>query len=166
MLNWTLGNKIQCNLNWTLYIFIQEHAFENVVWKMEAILSWPQCVKHSWRIWINKSHKFTNNNTKQNIRATKILHDWDASSWWRHQIETLSALLAFCVWNSQVTGEFPSQRPVTRSFDVFFDLRLNKPLGKQSWGWWFGVPSRSLWCHCHVPFHLQRLVLWLLVTME
>ena len=34
------------------------------------------------------------------------------------------------------------QRPVTRSFDVFFDLRLNKRLRKQSWGWWFETPSR------------------------
>ena len=34
-------------------------------------------------------------------------------------------------------GEFPAQRPVTRSFDVFFDRRLNKQLSKQSWGWWF-----------------------------
>ena len=34
-------------------------------------------------------------------------------------------------------GEFPTQRPVTRSFDVFFDLRLNKRLSKQPWGWWF-----------------------------
>ena len=32
-------------------------------------------------------------------------------------------------------GEFPAQRPVTRSFDVFFDLRLNKILRKQPWGW-------------------------------
>ena len=32
-------------------------------------------------------------------------------------------------------GEFPPQRPVTRSFDVFFDLRLNKRLSKQPWGW-------------------------------
>ena len=47
-------------------------------------------------------------------------------SWWRHQIETFSALLAICAGNSPVTGEFPAQRPVTRSFDVFFDLRLNK----------------------------------------
>ena len=38
----------------------------------------------------------------------------------------ISALLAFCVWNSPVTGEFPAQRPMTRSFDVFFDLRLIK----------------------------------------
>ena len=46
-------------------------------------------------------------------------------------------------------GEFPSQRPVTRSFDVFFDLRLNKRLSKQSWGWCFDTPSRSLWRHCN-----------------
>ena len=51
--------------------------------------------------------------------------------------------------NSPVTGEFPAQRQVTRSFDVFFDQRLNKQLGKQSWGWWFETPSRSLWCHCN-----------------
>ena len=42
-------------------------------------------------------------------------------------METFSALLAIC------PGEFPSQRPVTRSFEVFFDLRLNKRLSKQSW---------------------------------
>ena len=40
-------------------------------------------------------------------------------------METFSALLAICEGNSPVTGEFPSQRPVTRSFGVFFDLRLN-----------------------------------------
>ena len=52
-------------------------------------------------------------------------------------------------------GEFtcprwvPLQRPVTRSFDVFFDLRLNKRLIKQSWCWWFETPSCLLWCHCN-----------------
>ena len=56
-------------------------------------------------------------------------------------------LLALCAGNSPVTGEFPAQRAVTRSFDVFFDLRLNKRLSKQSWGWWFETPSRSLWRH-------------------
>ena len=71
-------------------------------------------------------------------------------SWWCHQMETFFALLALCVVNSPVTGEFPSHKPVTRSFDVFFDLRLNKPLSEQSWGWWFGTPSRSLWRHCNV----------------
>ena len=70
------------------------------------------------------------------------------SSWWRHQMETFSALLAICAaGNSPVPGEFPAQRPVTRSFDVFFDLGLNKRLSKQSWGCWFETPSRSLWRH-------------------
>ena len=49
-------------------------------------------------------------------------------------------------------GEFPTQRPVTRSFGVFFDLRLNKRLSKQPWGWWFETPSWSLWHHCNVTF--------------
>ena len=71
------------------------------------------------------------------------------SSWWRHQMETFSTLLALCVGNSPVPGEFPAQRPVTRSFDVFFDLRLNKRLSKKSW-WWFETPSHSLWRHCNV----------------
>ena len=47
-------------------------------------------------------------------------------------------------------GEFPAQRPVTRSFDVFFDLHPNKPLSKQPWGWWFETPSWSLWRHYKV----------------
>ena len=46
-------------------------------------------------------------------------------------------------------GEFPAQRPVTRSFDVFFDLRPNKRLSKQPWGWWFETPSWSLWRQCN-----------------
>ena len=46
-------------------------------------------------------------------------------------------------------GEFPTQRPVTRSFDVFFDLRLNKRLSEQPWGWWFETPSWSLWRQCN-----------------
>ena len=51
--------------------------------------------------------------------------------------------------NSPVTGEFPSQRAVMWSFDVFFDLCLNKRLSKQSWGWWLETPSRSSWRHCN-----------------
>ena len=70
------------------------------------------------------------------------------STWWRHQMETFSALLAIFAGNSPVTGEFPAQRPVTRSFDVFLDLRLNQRLSKQSRGWWFETPSFPLWRHC------------------
>ena len=68
-------------------------------------------------------------------------------SWWRHQMETFCALLAICAGNSPVPGEFPTQRPVTRSCDVFYDLRLNKRLSKHWWGWWFETISRPLWRH-------------------
>ena len=45
-------------------------------------------------------------------------------------METFSALLALCAGNSPVTGEFLTQRPVTRGFDVSFDLRMNQQLSK------------------------------------
>ena len=47
----------------------------------------------------------------------------------------------------------PHKGPVTRSFDVLFDLRLNKRLSKQSWGWWFETPSHPLWRHRNVKYH-------------
>ena len=78
-----------------------------------------------------------------------IIHPY-LISWWRHQMETFSALLAICAGNSPVPGEFPAQRPVTRRFDVFFDLRLNKRLSKQSWGWWFETLPRPFWRHSNV----------------
>ena len=68
-------------------------------------------------------------------------------TWWRHQMETFSAILAICAGISPLTGELPAQRPVTRSFDVFSDLRLNKRLSEQSRGWWFETPSRPWWRH-------------------
>ena len=118
IVDWALGNNFLGNLNRNLYIFIHENPFENGVWTMAAIWSRPQCVNH-YRFW----------------------------SWWRHQMETFSALLALCAENSPVTGEFPSQRPVTQSFDVFFDLRLNKRLSKHSRRRWFETPSCSLLRH-------------------
>ena len=77
-------------------------------------------------------------------------HPWMTSAkitipWWRHQMETFSALLAICAGNSPVLA----QRPVTRSFYVFFDLRLNKRFSKQSRGWWFETLSCPLWRHCN-----------------
>ena len=72
---------------------------------------------------------------------------WIFYPWWRHQMETFSALLAICAGNSPVPGEFLAQRSVTRRFDVFCDLRQNKRLSKQSWGWWFETLSRPLRRH-------------------
>ena len=89
------------------------------------------------------------------VRGNGMLnHQWSLSlsliqiTWWRHQMETFSALMAICAGNSPVPGEFPAQRPVTRSFDVFFDLCPNKWLF-QSRGWWFETPSHPLWRHCN-----------------
>ena len=69
-----------------------------------------------------------------------------AFAWWRHQMGTFSALLALCVGNPPVTGEFPSRRPVTRSFDVSL-----------IWGWFNGWvnnreagDSRHHCAHCNV----------------
>ena len=72
------------------------------------------------------------------------------STWWRYEMETFSVLLALSAGNSPVTGGFPLQRPVTWSFDDYFDLRLNKRLCKQSRRRWFETPSGSLWRHCNV----------------
>ena len=66
-------------------------------------------------------------------------------TWWHPQMATFFTLLAFCAGYSPVTVKVPSQRPVTRSFDVVFDLRLNERLSKQSCGRWFETPSRPLW---------------------
>ena len=73
-------------------------------------------------------------------------------AWWRHQMETFSASLAICAGNSPVSGEFPAQKPVTQSFGVFFDLRLNKGLSEQSWGRWFETLLSPWWRHCNRMF--------------
>ena len=57
--------------------------------------------------------------------------------------------LALCSGNSSVTGEFPSQIPVTQSFDVFFGPRLSGRLSTHSGRQWFQTASRSLWRHCN-----------------
>ena len=61
-------------------------------------------------------------------------------SWWCHQMETFSALLVLCEGNPMVIGGFPSQRPVMRSFGVFFDL---------CWNVWFETQSCSIRRHCN-----------------
>ena len=55
-------------------------------------------------------------------------------------------------------GEFPSQKPVTRSFDIYFDLHLNQQISKQWISWWFDSPSRSLWRDCNV-FHMMHIII-------
>ena len=75
-------------------------------------------------------------------------------TWWRHQMETFSMLLALCAGNSPVTCEFPSQRPVTRSLDVFslFCTWINS--------WWFETPSHSSWCCCNIENDIWLVRYW------
>ena len=121
--NWQIDRDIS-EVYWTLYLLHPcMHAF-SWYFRLDSAY-WPD---------FGPSHKISKGSV----------------SWWRHQIKTFSALQALCAWNSPVPGEFPTQRPVTRSFDVFFDLRLNQRLSKQSWGWWFETLSCPLWRQCNV----------------
>ena len=71
--------------------------------------------------------------------------------------EIFFALLAICAGNQPAPGEFPAQRPVTLSLDIFFDLRLNKPLSKQSWGYWFETQPTPLWRHCNAKYLIRHM---------
>ena len=73
------------------------------------------------------------------------------TTWWR-EMETFSALLALCEGNPPATGGFPSQRPATRRFGVFFDRRSNKRSSKQSRHGRFETPWCSLWRHCNETY--------------
>ena len=134
-------------------IFRQEFRTHYFGWSF--VLAWiciALCFLHTW-VWLSKaqdmpeiSPRLTSDRRFKAVHKQHLLvvDDW----WWRHQMETFSALLAICAGDSPVTGEFPSQRPVTPSFDGFFH-RLNKRLSTQSRGWWFETPLRSLWRHCN-----------------
>ena len=93
-----------------------------------------------------KNAKWTHHNGKDRATECWPISPEYTSSWWRHKMETFSALLALCVGISPVRW-IPAQRPVTLSFGVFYDLRLNKRLSIQSGGWWFETPSGPLWRH-------------------
>ena len=119
----------------------------------------PVSLKQPWKIIyvkdcevtlkdIGKIGQFSTSMKRHKAQIPSIIR---GMSWWRHQMDTFSALLAICAGNSPVRGEFHAQRPATPSFYVFFDLRPNKRLSKQSWGWWSETPSRSLWRHFNVP---------------
>ena len=97
-----------------------------------------------------KTHFYRGHSLNISWMSTHPLYLYFLFSRWRHEMEICSAFLALCAGNSQVTGELPSQRPMTQSFDVFFDLRLTKRLSKQSRRRWFETTSCSLWRHCNV----------------
>ena len=113
-------------------ICIHENSFSN------CVSLWTSMTPV--RITVLSSH------TKMPMPKICCRHFW----WWRRQMGTFSALLAICARNSPITGEFPAQRPVTRRFDGFFDLCLNKRSSKYSRGWWFETQLFPLWRHSNV----------------
>ena len=117
-------------------------------WKTTKIRDWHDAkfVVADGAVGCHNYNPCTNSDDKESPQSS-VFSDQHSKSWWRHQMETFSALLAICAGNSPVSGEFPAQRPVTRSFDVFFDVRLIKRLSKHSRGWWFGTLSHPLWRH-------------------
>ena len=120
--------------------FVAFHKLK-VFWKLHGIRTkTPRDVAP--KLWLTDRH--TGRQTWSAYRAARCSWIYMMTS----SNGNISALLAMCLRNSPVTGEFPAQRPVTRSFDVFFDLRLNKWLNKQSLGWCFATPSRPLWRRC------------------
>ena len=140
-------NHLDCFHIWQALPGVVEYE---VVFNRSAVLScWRSDKNGKGHFWLSYSHSRTCYTVGfgENITGRHVI------SWWRHQMETFSALLALCAGNSPVPGEFPAQRPVTRSFSVFFELRLNKQLNKQSWGWWFETQSRSLWLWRHRNVH-------------
>ena len=87
---WTFGNKLQWNLNWNLYIFIQENAFDLVVRKSVAILSPSQCVKI-----FNKEHS-----NPYDLHWKYGFYDMQASLWKsEHYVLYLTTLCLHCKMN-------------------------------------------------------------------
>ena len=97
------------------------------------------------------------------LRKLDVGRGRETHSWWRHQMESFSALLALCEENPPVTGGLSSQRPVTGTFDDFFDSHLNKKLSKQSTRRWFDTQLRSSCRHCNV---WEQHHLWMLSTLN
>ena len=79
-------------------------------------------------------------------------------TWWHHQMEAFSVLLALCVRNPPITGGFPSESPMTRSFDVFFGVRLNKRLNKQLIHLWFQKVATVYAKRCYKGGHLTPIL--------
>ena len=132
--NWTIGNKRQWNFNRNQYIFIQENVFENVVCEMAAILSrrrWVTGIVSAKNWQASRQHRWQREQIKLSESIFRERTDFSRHDdvKWKHF--------------PRYTGlnEFPSQRPVMWSFDVFFDRGLNH-------GWVNNRDAGDLRRHC------------------
>ena len=150
LLTGPLGTIFQWNLNWVSYIFIQENAFENAVCKMRpfspsliVLKRYSTHTGHPYKLWVYFMNPMSDLCSVAVLAVLYAIHGAIT-----YQMGPFPALLALREGNPPVTGGFPSQRPVTHSFDVFFYLCQNKCLNKQLRCWWFETPLRSIWCNC------------------
>ena len=111
---------------------------DTVIWKSVIIVAIQQYYQQYFKIHLHTESVgfMASRQTCIKCQGTLKAVKFNGKSWWRHQMETFSALLAICAGNSPGT-----QRPVTQSFDVYFDLRPNKRLSKQSWDRWLETLS-------------------------
>ena len=136
--------------HWQLIGFFQQCVQDN---SKENIKGSPQwlIMRGIHRPKVNFPQRANNVESISMARCLMIAYKWHGYRWYIYMMTSsngnLSALLAICAGNSLVTGEFPAQRPLTRSTDVFFNLCLNERSGKQSWSWWFETQCRPLWRH-------------------
>ena len=108
---------------------------------LNSNISWPPFFK-DWEIkWDHVEATQSMAPRRIGVRANT---QWDDVIKWKH----FPRDWPFVRGTHRSPVNTPAQRPVTRSFGLFFDLRLNKRLSKQSWGWWFEILSRPL-CHCN-----------------
>ena len=80
------------------------------------------------------------------------------TTWWRHQTEAFPRYWPFVRWIHRSPVNSPHKGQWRGALIFSLICALNKLLSKQSWGWWFGTPSRSLWCHCNEIMYPCRTV--------
>ena len=109
------------NMNWPIWadLGVALNLYQHI---LNSLCHWATSYVHNWGT--------CQNNKKASCHNILIKIYVFHGAWWRHQRKTFSALLAICEGNPPVTVAFPSQRPVTRSFDIVFDLRLIKRIRK------------------------------------
>ena len=148
-----LASRQYLNQCWLIVNRVFDKTTKQCTGSWKAPLYWIRFTSSNRRIGIKRLTLEQSDHFTLNFPATLFsvidCYAHTEASWWRHQMETFFALLVLCERNPPVSGHLPSQRPVTWSFDVYFDLRLNKWLIKQSRRRWFETPSRSLWRHCN-----------------
>ena len=158
--------KTVTNLSWSVtsynanYITSPTHSHTCKFESLRCGYRWFNCFwlnRHQGITWVN-ADCISSSTSRTNLIGMWIQMQYLPSTKCFERIGHASKMVTLTVTSSNgnilhlrvtgtLCGELIGERPVTRSVDVFFDLRLNKRLSEQSWSWWSETPSRSLWRH-------------------